>query len=181
MYEDGFHDITNVDYSDVVINKMRNRWKHLTEMEWMVADAQDLTFLLCSSFDVVLEKGTIDAMLVSEKDPWHISAVAERNIDLVMKQVGYTPELGFINHSHQVAKIFILNKQGELQSGLKNKCNENDLLRCRSVENDCIETLQETVVYMYLLLLFDLIIVFSLGSSILEIVHWLFTMSRAEL
>jgi EEF1A lysine methyltransferase 4 len=89
MYEDGFHNITNVDYSDVVINKMRNRWKHLPEMEWMVADALDMTSLPCSSFDVVLEKGTIDAMLVSEKDPWHISAVAENTIDLVMKQVGH--------------------------------------------------------------------------------------------
>jgi SAM-dependent methyltransferase len=88
MYEDGFHDIVNVDYSPVVIEKMRNKWKHLTGMEWTVADIKELTtYFSPFSFDVVIEKGTIDAMLVGEKDPWKISMIGEQSIDIVLRQV----------------------------------------------------------------------------------------------
>ena len=87
MYKDGFQNILNIDYSDVVIKNMRERHKHLIGMTWMVADAQDLTRLDPKSFDVVLEKGTLDAMLVDERDPWNISVEGEATIDNILNQV----------------------------------------------------------------------------------------------
>ena len=41
MYENGYRNIVNVDYSSVVIDKMRTRWRHLTGMEWIIADIQN--------------------------------------------------------------------------------------------------------------------------------------------
>ena len=86
MYADGFCDIVNVDYSPVIIDKMETRFKHLDRMQWLVADIKDMTSLEASSFDVVLEKGTIDALLVAEKDPWKLSDEGENTITVVLNQ-----------------------------------------------------------------------------------------------
>jgi len=102
MYEDGFHNIVNVDYSAVVIDKMRSRWSHLTGMEWIVADIHDLTPLPQFSYDVVIEKGNIDAMLVSEKNPWKVSPSGEQTIDLVLTQVSYMYNRGIFFVFHQI-------------------------------------------------------------------------------
>ncbi|XP_054756592.2 EEF1A lysine methyltransferase 4-like [Lytechinus pictus] len=72
MYEDGYHNIVNVDFSSVCIEKMKEKHEHCPTMEWMVMDIKDLKFPDCS-FDVVLEKGTLDALVANEKDPWNIS------------------------------------------------------------------------------------------------------------
>lgn len=87
LYEDGFHRIVNVDYSDIVINKMKERYSSLTDMEWRVMDICDMSSLEKESFDVILEKGTLDALLVEEKDPWSLSEAAEILIDSILTQV----------------------------------------------------------------------------------------------
>lgn len=87
LYEDGFHHIVNIDYSDIVINKMKERYNALTYMEWRVMDICDMSSIERESFDVILEKGTLDALLVEEKDPWSLSEVAEVMVDNVLTQV----------------------------------------------------------------------------------------------
>lgn len=68
MFEGGFKHIVNVDFSDIVLKKMRVRFPHMT---WITMDIKHLAFLR-NSFDVALEKGTLDALLVQE-DVWSIS------------------------------------------------------------------------------------------------------------
>ena len=39
------------------------------------------------TFDIVLEKGTLDALMVHEKDPWNISEETENTIESILHQV----------------------------------------------------------------------------------------------
>ena len=86
LYNDGYKNIVNMDYSPVVISNMQRRHKALG-MEWVVMDAMEMSEFPASSFDVVLEKGTLDALLVAEKDPWKLSPEAEAMIDAILRQV----------------------------------------------------------------------------------------------
>jgi SAM-dependent methyltransferase len=87
MYHDGFHNIVNIDYSPVVISNMSARYSDLVDMKWLVMDARDMSSFEPSSFDVVLEKGTLDALLVGEKDPWRVSYDAEVTVELILTQI----------------------------------------------------------------------------------------------
>ncbi|KAF5383780.1 hypothetical protein D9615_003567 [Tricholomella constricta] len=77
MWEDGYKNIVNTDYSSVVVEQMRQRHQTLRpEMEWHVMDVRDLQFD-DDSFDVALDKGgflrnlgTMDAMMTSKGDVW---------------------------------------------------------------------------------------------------------------
>lgn len=86
MYRDGYKNITNIDFSPVVIEKMANKHSDLPEMSWLVMDICDLRFEQ-SSFDIVLEKGTLDALMVHEKDPWNTSEETLQKIDSILQQV----------------------------------------------------------------------------------------------
>ncbi|THH09920.1 hypothetical protein EW145_g1687 [Phellinidium pouzarii] len=71
MYNDGFHNIVNVDYSSVVIEQMKERHKEARpSMEWHEMDVRQLTFE-DSEFDVAIDKGTMDAIMSSEGDVWN--------------------------------------------------------------------------------------------------------------
>lgn len=72
MYSAGYHSITNIDYSSVCISAMSSRYKDCPGMTWKEMDVRQLSF--CdASFDVVLEKATLDALMVEEKSPWSMS------------------------------------------------------------------------------------------------------------
>ncbi|CAG2245881.1 EEF1AKMT4 [Mytilus edulis] len=87
MYQDGFLNITNTDYSPVVIENMRNKCQQkYPGMSWEVMDILNMTYEP-ETFDVVLEKGTLDALMVHEKDPWNISEETEKTIENVLTQV----------------------------------------------------------------------------------------------
>jgi len=88
MYRDGYHSITNIDYSPVVIENMKNRSSEAQNMHWMVMDVKDLVFD-AGQFDVVIEKATLDALLVNEKDPWRISNDGKTFMNRVLSQVSF--------------------------------------------------------------------------------------------
>jgi EEF1A lysine methyltransferase 4 len=87
MFEDGFKHIVNVDFSSIVLKKMRVRFPHMT---WITMDIKHLAFLR-NSFDVVLEKGTLDALLVGE-DVWQISDEGAQMMTEIMDNVRHTTE-----------------------------------------------------------------------------------------
>lgn len=72
MYNAGYHSITNIDYSSVCISAMSSRYKDCPGMTWQHMDMRQLSFP-DASFDVVLEKATLDALMVEEKSPWSVS------------------------------------------------------------------------------------------------------------
>jgi len=86
MYRDGYHSITNIDYSPVVIENMKNRSPEAQSMHWMVMDVKDMKFD-AGKFDVVIEKATFDALLVHEKDPWCISNDGKIFMNRILTQV----------------------------------------------------------------------------------------------
>ncbi|KAF6728467.1 Endothelin-converting enzyme 2 [Oryzias melastigma] len=72
MYDAGYHNITNIDYSSVCIETMSARYSRCTSMTWQTMDVRELSF--CdASFDVIIEKATLDAIMVDEKTPWEVS------------------------------------------------------------------------------------------------------------
>ncbi|KWU44291.1 S-adenosyl-L-methionine-dependent methyltransferase [Rhodotorula sp. JG-1b] len=70
MYDDGYRNIANIDYSPVVIEKMARVNADREGMTWTVGDVRKLPFE-DQSIDVCFDKATLDAMLTSEKDPWN--------------------------------------------------------------------------------------------------------------
>lgn len=69
LYQEGFIHIDNIDFSPVVIAKMREKTKQMDEMNWHVMNMQELHFENCT-FDVVVDKGSIDALMVDQGSVW---------------------------------------------------------------------------------------------------------------
>ena len=59
MYNSNYKNITNIDISDVVIDKMK---KQFPDMEWLEMDATKMNFE-DNSFDCSIDKGTLDAIM----------------------------------------------------------------------------------------------------------------------
>lgn len=72
MYSAGYHSITNMDYSSVCISTMSARYSDCPGMTWHQMDVSQLSFP-DASFDVILEKATLDSIMVEEKSPWEVS------------------------------------------------------------------------------------------------------------
>ncbi|CAL5017436.1 unnamed protein product [Urochloa decumbens] len=63
LYDAGFHRITNVDFSRVVVADMlRRHARARPEMRWRVMDITSMQFV-DGSFDVILDKGGLDALM----------------------------------------------------------------------------------------------------------------------
>ncbi|CAM9115103.1 unnamed protein product, partial [Hapterophycus canaliculatus] len=71
MYDDGYRDLLSTDFSSVVIDKMRAkhrearpglRWE---KMDMLALEAED------ASFDAVVDKAAMDALMVDKGDPWN--------------------------------------------------------------------------------------------------------------
>ncbi|EIW79149.1 S-adenosyl-L-methionine-dependent methyltransferase [Coniophora puteana RWD-64-598 SS2] len=89
MYDDGFKNIVNIDFSGVLIEKMRSLHAGTRpEMEWHEMDIRDLKFE-DGSFDVAIDKGTMDAMMTSVKDVWnppeHVIEDCSREVSEVVR------------------------------------------------------------------------------------------------
>lgn len=66
LYDAGFHGITNVDFSKVVISDMlRRNVRDRPDMRWRVMDMTSMQFM-DGTFDVVLDKGGLDALMEPE-------------------------------------------------------------------------------------------------------------------
>lgn len=62
MFDDGYKGIVSIDISEVIVDKMRNEMlKKNKNIPFLVMDATKMTYE-DNSFDVVIDKGTLDAL-----------------------------------------------------------------------------------------------------------------------
>jgi ubiquinone/menaquinone biosynthesis C-methylase UbiE len=67
MYEDGYEDITNIDFSNKVISQMEERCKSkYPKMIFKIMDVCEMKNFENSSFNTVIDKGTLDSILCSD-------------------------------------------------------------------------------------------------------------------
>jgi len=83
MYNDGFQNISNIDFSSVVISKMTQRYPC---MNWRTMDMLNLDYPK-ATFDVVIEKATLDVLFVDEKSPWVPSELVSSKMNDVLSGV----------------------------------------------------------------------------------------------
>lgn len=67
MYDVGYTSMTNIDISEVVINQMSKAYRDRETCKWLQMDATAMSFEK-ESYSVVLDKGTLDAMMSEESD-----------------------------------------------------------------------------------------------------------------
>ncbi len=84
MHLDGYSDVCSTDISEVCIENQKELFPHLS---WQVADITNLGQFKNGEFDVVIEKATLDALLVEEKSPWHPSDNAQAVMDASLSEV----------------------------------------------------------------------------------------------
>ena len=67
MYDNGYKNITNVDFSKVVIEQMINKnGVERPQMTWQVLDITDMSVFETDTFDIVIDKSTIDSLFCTE-------------------------------------------------------------------------------------------------------------------
>lgn len=87
MYEAGYKHQENIDISTVVIEQMSKRNSLRKEMNWKVMDVRDLKYP-DASFDIALDKSTIDALLCGE-DAYLNVAKMTKEVQRVLKTGKY--------------------------------------------------------------------------------------------
>lgn len=86
LHELGYTDVTSIDFSPACIAAMRARYARCPGLRWAVMDICALAFP-DAAFDVVLEKGTLDVLMVDETDPWDVSPQAAAAMHRVLAEV----------------------------------------------------------------------------------------------
>eukprot|EP00927_Polykrikos_kofoidii_P030184 TRINITY_DN26015_c0_g1_i1.p1 TRINITY_DN26015_c0_g1~~TRINITY_DN26015_c0_g1_i1.p1 ORF type:complete len:218 (-),score=35.48 TRINITY_DN26015_c0_g1_i1:125-778(-) len=86
MYDNGFHQIVNIDNSEVVIEQMVLRNERRPGMEWHVMDATSMTFPN-ESFDLVIDKSVMDTFACSDRATLTIATYL-REVDRVLRPGG---------------------------------------------------------------------------------------------
>lgn len=76
MLNCGICSVVNIDISQTVINQMRNRYKD-QRLSWHAMDCRNLTFAE-NEFDMVIDKGTIDALYCMENPADNIQKTVQQ-------------------------------------------------------------------------------------------------------
>jgi ubiquinone/menaquinone biosynthesis C-methylase UbiE len=87
MYDDGYHNIKNIDISHYVIDLMKERSKNRPEMTYEVMDVRDIKYE-SNYFDLAIDKSTIDALLCGD-DAFINVAKMIKEVQRVLKVGGY--------------------------------------------------------------------------------------------
>ena len=68
LFTGGYVDITSIDISDILIDKLTEKHRD-KPLKWVHMDMLDLKFLP-STFDVAIDKATMDVLQTDNEDPW---------------------------------------------------------------------------------------------------------------
>uniref|UniRef100_M4CGV0 Methyltransferase type 11 domain-containing protein n=1 Tax=Brassica campestris TaxID=3711 RepID=M4CGV0_BRACM len=69
MVKDGYEDIVNVDISSVAIEMMQTKYASVPQLKYMQMDVRDMSYFADDSFDTVIDKGTLDSLMITYGDP----------------------------------------------------------------------------------------------------------------
>jgi len=83
LYKSGFRDVTNIDISAVCVANMKAKYPHLNFVEM---DMTQLNFP-SSSFDLVIEKASLDALLVDSVSPWDLESPGHQLVSQSLREV----------------------------------------------------------------------------------------------
>jgi ubiquinone/menaquinone biosynthesis C-methylase UbiE len=86
MWSDGYKNIINIDFSEPIIQAMKQRTKSLVGLEWYVMDMKDLSFP-SQSFDIVLDKGSLDAIWTDGSSVWQPSQAVLSDITITIDEI----------------------------------------------------------------------------------------------
>lgn len=87
LYDDGFHNIVNIDFSQVVIERMKELNQTIrSEMTWLEMDMCELTFEN-NIFDVIIDKASMDALLVDEGSVWDPNESVISSVDKMCQEM----------------------------------------------------------------------------------------------
>lgn len=88
MCLDGFKDILNVDYSEKVIEKMKERTQDtFPTLKWLTMDFRDMKILQDCTFNLVFDKGSLDALWSDGGSQWDPSETVLKDIHLSLDEV----------------------------------------------------------------------------------------------
>jgi len=107
LYDVGFHNLTCIDRSAVVISQMGDRYADKEEMEFSVMDARAME-LPDACFDVIIDKALFDSQLCSENN-LNDAAVMVSEMDRVLKPGGVYI---VISHGMPATRLAYLQKKG---------------------------------------------------------------------
>jgi ubiquinone/menaquinone biosynthesis C-methylase UbiE len=68
LYENGYENIINLDFSSTVINEMKIKNSSKSRMTWIVGDMTNMTDIPSHSIDIVFDKGALDALLSDDSE-----------------------------------------------------------------------------------------------------------------
>ena len=86
MWSDGYQNIINIDYSEPIIQVMQQRTQSLVGLEWYLMDMKDLSFP-SQSFDIVLDKGSLDAIWTDGSSVWQPSQSVLSDITVTIDEI----------------------------------------------------------------------------------------------
>lgn len=91
----GYRNIDSIDFSETVIAKMKERSLAMPTLKWHVMDMLELMFD-SESFDVVIDKGSIDALMVDQEDVWNPKQEVIKRVEKALAEVKFLKIAQFV-------------------------------------------------------------------------------------
>ncbi|CAL9171696.1 unnamed protein product [Musa hybrid cultivar] len=87
MVDDGYQDVVNIDISSVVIEAMQMKHMDKQGLKYINMDVRDMSLFQSSSFDAVIDKGTLDSLMCGH-DAMQNATKMLLEVDRVLKDKG---------------------------------------------------------------------------------------------
>ena len=88
LYDAGFKNVTSVDFSTIVIDSMKKKYQYShPSLKWIVSDVRNLEEIEDATFDLVIDKACLDALVCDEGDPWRPNEETTKDVQATLCSV----------------------------------------------------------------------------------------------